>query len=100
MQPRHSKRAGRVAAQWRETRPDLARRGVVVVNKHGQACGWMDRLRDPEGWEPGCWAVDTKGRQWQAMGGDDYNGASRWVPVTEQTTGRRWAAPALQEARA
>lgn len=88
-----------VAARWRDTRPDLADRGVVVVNRAGEACGWMDCLRNPENWEPGCTAVDVEGREWVATGGDDYNGASEWVPGGELMSaepGEEWDADSVE----
>lgn len=51
--------------------------GVVIIFK-GQAGGWMDKLREPHRYEPGCIAVDTNGNQFLAVGGDPYNGAEEW----------------------
>lgn len=57
--------------------------GVVVINREGLAAGWMNTLRDPEGWVPGCRAVDAGGAVWIARGGDDYNGAREWVALQQ-----------------
>lgn len=34
---------------------------------------------DPKGWEPGIYAVTEKGMVWRTVGGDDYNGAEKWL---------------------
>lgn len=53
----------------------------VVVFWDGQVQGWMDFLRDPQDWQPGCIAVCVfSGRQWLATGGDSYNGSKEWTP--------------------
>ena len=64
-----------IAQQYRS---ETNRRAGVVVVFQGQAGGWMDKLRDPHCWEPGCIAVDTDGNQFLAVGGDPYNGAKEW----------------------
>lgn len=69
------------AQQYREERVDeqpYLGGGVVVVNRAGTAAGWMDRLRDPQNWEPGCRAVAVDGTQWLAVGGNDSWGAGSW----------------------
>ncbi len=69
----------RATAVARRYRDDLsAGHGVVIINRDGQVCGWMDCLRNPSHWEPGCRAVDVNGSQWLAAGGNDYDGAERW----------------------
>jgi hypothetical protein len=57
-------------------------RGVVVIFE-GEVAGWMDTLRDPNHWMPGCIAVDVDGNTWLATGGNDYDGATHWDPVKE-----------------
>lgn len=69
------------ADRYRQEMPHLAGRGVVIVNTFHEAAGWMDRLRDPQGWEPGCAAVDVSGSIWVALDGDSYNGAQRWEQI-------------------
>lgn len=69
-----------IAEDYLADRPQFHGQGVVVIFK-GQAAGWMDSLRDPQGWEPGCFAVDADGNQWQAAGGDSYSGAEAWQPL-------------------
>ncbi len=76
---RERQRADATARRYRQKiRPDLASHGVVVINRSGEACGWVNCLRDPSHWEPGCRAVDVNGSQWLAVGGNDYDGAERW----------------------
>lgn len=67
-----------VAQQWREREGYRGRGGVVVVFD-GRAAGWMNELRDPQNWEPGCIGVDESGQTWTAVGGDPQNGAKTWV---------------------
>lgn len=68
-----------IAHRWREREGYVGRGGVVVVFA-GQAAGWMNELRDPQNWEPGCIAVDEAGNTWTATGGEPQNGATRWMP--------------------
>lgn len=56
--------------------------GVVIVNQSGNACGWVNEPRNPEHWEPGCYAVDTNATVWVACGGNNYDGATEWVQTT------------------
>lgn len=65
---------------WRDQHGYTGRGGVVVVY-HGEVCGWMDRLRNPESWQPGCVAIDEDGRTWQTIAGNDYAGALMWLPL-------------------
>lgn len=57
--------------------------GGVVVFYDGKICGWMNRLRDPESWRPGCIAADSNGDHWIARGGNEYDGAEEWVQLNE-----------------
>ncbi|MFP3979478.1 hypothetical protein [Marinobacter sp. KMM 10035] len=66
----------RLATDYMADRPRL-RGGVVIVFK-GQCSGWMNELRNPERWEPGCFAIDSRGNQYLAIGGDSQNGATSW----------------------
>ena len=74
----------RLAQAWRDDRPQLAGTGFVVVC-NDQSCGWINVIRNPECWAPGCIAVGTNGDLWQAMGGNDYDGAARWERITHTT---------------
>lgn len=53
--------------------------GVVVIYK-GEAVGWMNELRDPQEWKPGCFAVDEQGNIFRAIGGDE-DSAKEWGQV-------------------
>ena len=75
-----NKKAIQLAAQFRQDEGSGYEGGVVVVFKD-QVGGWMNELRDPQSWEPGCIAVDVDGNQWVATGGNTYDGATSWEPV-------------------
>lgn len=68
-----------IANQWRKREGYVGRGGVVVVFE-GTAAGWMNELRNPENWEPGCICVDEEGHTWTAVGGSPQKGASTWMP--------------------
>lgn len=55
--------------------------GLIVFNNDGDACGWTNKLRDPQHWEPGCIAMDESGNRWKATGGNNYDGATSWEPI-------------------
>jgi hypothetical protein len=57
--------------------------GGVVVIFNGEVSGWMNELRDPQHWAPGCIAIDADGNAWLATGGNDYDGAARWTPTRQ-----------------
>lgn len=67
------------ALAWRAQNGYIGRGGVVVVFDT-LAQGWVNELRNPETWRPGCIAVDESGNSWIAMGGNDRDGASTWMP--------------------
>jgi|SRR5690554_801937 len=69
-----------LAEHWREETEYRYQGGLVIVFG-GEATGWINQLRDPNHWEPGVIAVDEHGNQYQAIGGDSYNGATSWQPV-------------------
>jgi hypothetical protein len=69
--------ARKIAAREHEER---GRDGGVVVVYGGAYAGWMNSLRDPAHWMPGCIAVDLDCRCWEATGGNDDAGALWWVP--------------------
>lgn len=64
---------------WRAQNGYIGRGGVIVIFD-GLAQGWVNELRNPETWRPGCIAVDETGYSWIAVGGDDQDGASKWMP--------------------
>lgn len=59
---------------------------VVFVRKNiggrWAACGWVNTIRDPNHWEPGCIAIDSAGNVWETRGGDNWNGAVEWAAIT------------------
>lgn len=74
-----TKRITKVAEQYRRDNPECT--GGVVLIWQGQEYGWKNELRDPQSERPGAYAVDAKGNAWQAVGGNDYDGAERWEAV-------------------
>jgi len=64
---------------WRAINGYIGRGGVIVIFD-GLAQGWVNELRNPETWRPGCIAVDETGHSWIAVGGNDQGGASKWMP--------------------
>lgn len=79
------------AQEWRARRGYAGRGGVVIVFD-SIAQGWVNELRDPEAWRPGCVAVDESGTSWLAIGGNDQDGASMWMPRDEQSWNKRMKA--------
>lgn len=75
MSERCAERLVRKAISYRRK---SSRAGGVVILYRGKVAGWMDELRDPQGWCPGAVAVSDAGECWVARGGDDYNGAHEW----------------------
>ena len=65
------------ALKWREQNGYTGRGGVVVIFE-GKVQGWVNRLRDPYHWQPGCVAIDEEGHCWHARGGNSQNGAIVW----------------------
>jgi hypothetical protein len=63
-----------IAHRWREAHGLFGRGGVIVLF-HGEVQSWVNRLRNPEHWRPGCFAVDEEGRAWTAIAGDERGGA-------------------------
>lgn len=68
-----------IANQWRKRHPDYLS-GVVLVWE-GAAYGWKDALRDAGQERPGVYAIDEANNVFIAEGGDDYNGAERWLAI-------------------
>ncbi len=62
-------------------RNETGRCGGVVVVHDGEVSGWVNELRNPESWVPGCVAVDSDGNQFKAVGGNDYDGADYWENI-------------------
>jgi len=70
------------AQLWRDQCQFGDPKGVVIL-RSGMVSGWMDCLRSPENWIPGCLAVDTDGKIWIAEGGNYRDGAERWEPAVD-----------------
>lgn len=70
------------ADQWRDNN-DLT--GGIVVFFESQIQGWVNVLRDPQQWQPGCIAVDEAGSEFVATGGNSYEGADQWVQASRVT---------------
>ncbi|MEM5403929.1 MULTISPECIES: hypothetical protein [Paraburkholderia] len=54
------------ARRYREQEA-LVGKGGVVVFFQGEVQGWVNQLRNPEHWQPGCIAVDEQGAIWNAV---------------------------------
>ncbi len=67
------------ALVWSAQNGYIGRGGVIVIFD-GLPQGWVNELRNPETWRPGCIAVDETGHSWIAVGGNDQDGASKWMP--------------------
>ena len=67
-----------LAYQWREKWGYIGRAGVVVIYD-GEVQGWVNELRNPEHWRPGCIAIDEGGRSWTTIIGTDQDGALMWL---------------------
>lgn len=69
-----------LAETWRAEKGYTGRGGVIVIF-NGVVNSWVNELRDPDHWSPGCIAVDESGNQWISVGGNMQCGAVRWVPI-------------------
>lgn len=58
----------------------LVGKGGVVVFFRGEVQGWVNRLRNPDHWQPGCIAVDEQGHMWTTLAGNERAGALMWLP--------------------
>lgn len=67
------------ARRYRESE-NLVGKGGVIVLFRGEVQGWVNELRNPEHWQPGCVAVDEQGRTWTTIAGNEYDGALMWLP--------------------
>lgn len=68
--------------RYREQETLVGERGVVVFFQ-GEVQGWVNQLRNPEHWQPGCIAVDEQGRMWTTIEGSERNGALMWLAHDE-----------------
>jgi hypothetical protein len=49
----------------------------------GEVQGWVNTLRNPDHWQPGCIAVDEDGRTWTTIAGNERDGALTWLANDE-----------------
>ncbi|CAG4923248.1 hypothetical protein [Paraburkholderia gardini] len=68
-----------VARRWREENGYVGRGGVIVLFD-GEVQSWVNTLRNPNHWQPGCIAVDEDGRTWTTIAGNQDDGALMWMP--------------------
>ena len=78
-----------IAAKFRDDHGYSGRGGVVVVFE-GEACGWVDKLRNPEHWRHGAIAVDEQGAKWKALGTADVQNG---VPGADDSACTWWPLP-------
>jgi hypothetical protein len=50
-----------------------------VRSHQGEVQGWVNQLRNPEHWQPGCIAVDERDRMWTTIAGSERDGALMWL---------------------
>lgn len=62
------------ARRWRTTWGYEGRGGVVILFD-GEVQSWVNELRNPEDWQPGCIAIDETGKSWTAIAGNADQGA-------------------------
>lgn len=72
-------RIKKLADDYRQNKRSDFKGGVVVIFGN-KVSGWMNKLRDPQHWKPGCIAVDENGNAWLADGGSPKDGAKKWLP--------------------
>nr|WP_152567246.1 hypothetical protein [Cupriavidus metallidurans] len=53
---------------------------LAIVVFEDKAQGWVNELRNPERWQPGCVALDEQGRSWTTIAGNERDGALMWLP--------------------
>lgn len=70
-----------LAKKWRAEHGYTGKGGVIVICD-GVVNSWVNELRDPEHWVPGCVAVDESGNQWISAGGNSQKGSERWESIT------------------
>lgn len=73
-----------VARSWREAQGYVGRGGVIIIHD-GEVQSWVNKLRNPEHWKPGCIAIDEAGSTWTAVVGSDEAGALMWLPCNPIT---------------
>lgn len=54
-------------------------KGGYVVFYESEVAGWSHDFPRAEAYAPYCVAVDVAGKEWVALGGNEQEGAQRWV---------------------
>ena len=68
----------KLANTWRMKNSYSGKGGVVVIFDN-EVQGWVNMLRNPEHWQPGCLAVTEDGYIYEAVDGNEHDGAKRWL---------------------
>jgi hypothetical protein len=76
---RNLKQLLELAQEYRESW-NLPGHGVIVFHD-GAPQGWVNELRNPESWCPGCIALTRSGSAYRSEGGTEATGALSWQPV-------------------
>ncbi len=79
----------REATLYKSTLEHKPTGGVVIFYQGKDVAGWVNTLRNPESWQPGDIAIDNSANLWAAVGGDDYNGAQAWEPLSSTQNNNR-----------
>ncbi|MDR8093300.1 hypothetical protein KPB05_38235 [Burkholderia gladioli] len=66
------------ACRYRQQKGLVGKGGVVVLFQ-GEVQGRVNRLRNPDHWQPGCIAVDERGHMWTTIAGSERDGALMWL---------------------
>lgn len=69
-----------LAKRWRKEHKYEGRGGVIVIY-NGEVQSWVNELRDPQHWQPGCIAIDEQGNRYESVGGSDYDGSTNWLSI-------------------
>lgn len=102
MTPYQLKLLRNIAKRYRKAE-NLPAGFVILVGGFFGRCkpepdGWVLRLDRPSGFIPGCFAVSSTGEVFVTEGGNDYDGAKSWIPLSplpgQDDQGACLAAPA------
>lgn len=91
-----------VALKWHEDTKNQTGFAVVCCNSETGAVevtGWTRELDRPISWTPGCLAINNAGEMHEATGGNDYDGAQKWVQIVplDEEPPVRLAMPAIPQ---
>lgn len=68
-----------LAHDWWQKNGYLGRGGLIILFR-GEVQSWVNQLRNPERWVPGCIAIDEAGNSWVTIAGNEKDGALMWLP--------------------